>query len=97
VLFLGDGFTASQQNEFFDKTVKALLHINSFYPFNLFIDNIDVHRMFYISNQPGVSDDPANGNRRVNNHFGSRFEPRPGGGHYLHLDNRNRVRMAIAI
>lgn len=82
VTIMGDGFTASQQDDFIDAASDAVdkmlgnpsKNIEGCYPFNLFRDYFTVYAIEVISNESGVSRD-ANTNNGVivDNYFGSSF------------------------
>lgn len=81
ITIMGDGFTATQQNDFISAATKSIDYLvgnpnknnKGFYPFNLFRNVFTVYAIEVISNESGVSKDPDLNNGIVDNYFGSTF------------------------
>ncbi|MCH5164235.1 MAG: leucine-rich repeat protein, partial [Clostridiales bacterium] len=82
VTIMGDGFTATQQNDFINAATDAMekmlgnpkKNIDGCYPFNLFRNYFTVYAIEVISNESGVSRDAdINNGAIVDNYFGSSF------------------------
>lgn len=82
VTLMGDGFTATEQNNFINAANNAANYLigndstgdQGFYPYNLFRDYFTIYAIKVISEESGVSRDAnTNNGHIVNNYFGSSF------------------------
>ena len=73
LVFMGDGFTASQQDEFINQASIVSDEILATHPFSSFQDAINIYAIQVISNQSGASRDPDYNSPIVDNYFGSSF------------------------